>query len=290
MEVKKDGEQAKGLCRLLVFQDFFDLTGGDFSQGDDDFPVVAIDQGLGALEKLPRPLGSKHHQLEAARDFFETIFNGNTRHIAILRSLAFTAPNSPDFPSLVNRRLEQSLTTSFSTLYIFSAREGKGAVLEVLKTIGRGFTSVFAGNGISQNPDPRDALLNSYRDLSNLARQISAHANKAPYPHVAAGLRRIAEEKQSSADLLREKILGFGSRPDEISREIKSGKNHWERLVEDLNDQTAVENRLLQRAALLNEISPETAELLRQIADSHRNHRKVLLDLIARADPQAEQT
>jgi rubrerythrin len=159
-----------------------------------------------------------------------------------------------------------------------------------MKTIGRGFTAAFAGNDLSQNRDPRDALLHSFRDLSNLARQISAHADKAPYPHVAATLRRIAAEKQSSADLLREKILGFVSSPDEIPREIQSGKNHWERLAKDLNDQTAVENRLLQRTALLNENYPETAELLRQIADSHRKHRKVLLDLIARADPQAEQT
>lgn len=163
-------------------------------------------------------------------------------------------------------------------------------MLEVLKTIRRGFASVFAENERSQNPDPRDALLDCYRVLSNLAKQISAHADKAPYPHVAASLKRIAEEKQSSADLLRAKILGFGLRPDKISREIKLGKNHWERLAEDLNDQTAVENRLLQWAALLNENSPETAELLRQIADSHRKHRKVFLDLIARADPQAEQT
>lgn len=149
---------------------------------------------------------------------------------------------------------------------------------------------MFAENENARNLDPREVLINSYCDLSNLARQISAHADKAPYPHVAALLRRIAEEKQSSADLLREKILGSGHRPDELSLEIKSGKNHWERMAQDLNDQTAVETRLLDRAALLNGNSPKTAELLRQIADSHRKHRKVLLDLIARADPQADQT
>jgi rubrerythrin len=163
-------------------------------------------------------------------------------------------------------------------------------VLEALKTIVRRFTSVFAGNEKPQDLDPGEVLRKSYRDLSNLARQIAAHADKAPYPHVAAALRRIAEEKQSSADLLRGKILGSGHRPDELSPEITSGKNHWERLTQDLNDQTAVETRLLDRAALLNENSPKTAELLRQIADSHRKHRKVLLDLIARADPQADQT
>jgi hypothetical protein len=145
-------------------------------------------------------------------------------------------------------------------------------------------------NGKSKSTEPADILMESYRDLCSLAEQISRHADRAPYPHVARLLRRIAQEKRSSADLLRDKLLGAGTTLEDIALEIRSGKNHWERITQDLNDHRALEARLLERAALINERAPETAELLGQIAASQRPHTEVLLDLIARADPQAEQT
>jgi hypothetical protein len=145
-------------------------------------------------------------------------------------------------------------------------------------------------NGKSKSADPVDILIESYRDLCSLAGQISRHADRAPYPHVALLLRRIAQEKRSSADLLRDKLVGTGTRLEEMAFEIKSGKNHWERMTQDLNDHRAIETRLLERAALINERAPETAELLRRIAASQRPHLQAFLDLIARADPQAEQT
>jgi hypothetical protein len=145
-------------------------------------------------------------------------------------------------------------------------------------------------NGKSKSVDPAGILIESYRDLCSLAAQISRHAEKAPYPHVAQLLRRLAQEKQSSADLLRDKLLGGGTRLEGAPFVIKSGKNHWERMTQDLNDHRALETRLLERATLIGEQAPETAELLRQIAAAGRPHTDALLDLIARADPQAEQT
>jgi rubrerythrin len=145
-------------------------------------------------------------------------------------------------------------------------------------------------NGKSKSTEPADILMESYRDLCRLAAQISRHADRAPYPHVARLLRRIAQEKRSSADLLRDKLVGTGTSLEDIPFEIKSGKNHWERMTQDLNDHRALEARLLERAALINERTPETAELLRRIAASERPHIEAFLDLIARADPQAEQT
>ena len=145
-------------------------------------------------------------------------------------------------------------------------------------------------NGKSKSADPVDILIESYRDLCSLAAQISRHAEKAPYPHMARLLRRLAQEKQSSADLLRDKLLGAGTRLEEMAFEIKSGKNHWERMAQDLNDHRALETRLLERATLIGEQAPETAEFLRRIAAAQRPHMEALLDLIARADPQADQT
>lgn len=145
-------------------------------------------------------------------------------------------------------------------------------------------------NGKSKTHGPIQILEESYRDLCSLSRQLCSHAERAPYPHVARRLRQMAEEARSSANFLRDKILSTGKRIEEISGDVKSGKNHWERMVQDLSDEKEIETRFLERAALMDEAAPEAAELLRQIAVSHRPHIDALLDLIARADPQAEQT
>ena len=145
-------------------------------------------------------------------------------------------------------------------------------------------------NGKSKALDPIQILEESYRDLCSLTRQLDSHAERAPYPHVARRLRQMAEEAGSSANLLRDKILSSGKRIEEIPGGVKSGKNHWERMAQDLSDEREIETRFLERAALVDEAAPEAAELLRQIAASRRPHIDALLDLIVRADPQAEQT
>ena len=163
-------------------------------------------------------------------------------------------------------------------------------MIELFKKVREVLRRASMHNGRSKTTDPVAILTESYRDLLSLAAQISNHADRAPYPHVARLLRRIAQEKQSSADVVRQKLVGSRTSQEEVPFEIKSGKNHWERMAQDLNDHRALEARLLERAALLDEEAPEMAELLRQIGASHRPHMEALLDLIARADPQAEQT
>lgn len=145
-------------------------------------------------------------------------------------------------------------------------------------------------NGRAASDDPLDILKESYSDLSLLAAQVSNHAARAPYPGVAERLRRIAEEKQSSADLIRSRLLAAHQTLDEVSLDIKSAGNHWERMAQDLSDHSALETRFLERAARLDEKDPDSADLLRQIVQSHGNHLKAFMDLIARADPQAQQT
>ena len=145
-------------------------------------------------------------------------------------------------------------------------------------------------NGKPAVDDPLEILQESRRDLVRLAAQIANHADRAPYPHVAEQLRRMAEEKRASADLLGDRIMRAGGRLEETAVEIQSGKNHWERMAQDLNDQNALDNRFVERAALLGETAPELADLLERIAASDRRHAKIFMDLIARADPQADQT
>jgi hypothetical protein len=132
-----------------------------------------------------------------------------------------------------------------------------------------------------------EILKTSYQDLSRLARQIDNHAEKAPYPYVAKQLRLIAEQKHLSAGLLKNKILKSGSQPEESKSEVKSGNNNWERITRDLEDQRELESQLLRYAALLAEEAPEISELLKRIVAEQAPHRTSLLDIVARADPQA---
>lgn len=145
-------------------------------------------------------------------------------------------------------------------------------------------------NGNLQVSGPIKALRITYHELLRLADQFQAHAEKAPYPHVAAGLQQIAIEKRQSANTLREKIRDIGGGWEEPRLDIKSGKNHWERMVRDLEDQRALETGIVDQALLLAADAPEISNLLRQIAAAQEPHKETLLDLVARADPQATQT
>ena len=163
-------------------------------------------------------------------------------------------------------------------------------MLELFKKVQAIFKPASTQNGKPKVLDPIEILKESHYALCSLAGQINSHAERAPYPHVAQQLRQIAAEKRLSANLLRDKILSLAERLEDTPSDIKSGKNHWERMVQDLRDQKALENGFLERAALLDEQAPELAELLRDLVVSQRSHKETLLDLITRADPQAEQT
>ncbi|HEY6197013.1 MAG TPA: hypothetical protein VI231_00250 [Candidatus Binatia bacterium] len=145
-------------------------------------------------------------------------------------------------------------------------------------------------NGHRESNDPVDVLNESYRELNRLAAQIFNHADRAPYPGVAQTLRRVAEEKQSAAKTLHDKLAAMGGTMYETPLDIDSGGNHWERMGRDLSAHSVLETRFLERAARLDEKAPDIAELLRQVVHVQSNHVRILMDLIARADPQAHQT
>lgn len=150
--------------------------------------------------------------------------------------------------------------------------------------------SAAAKNGKAKALPAIEVLTAGYNDLRRLTEQIKVHAERAPYPHVTARLRQMASEKERLAAALREKILGMGGALKEPVTALKSGKNHWERMVQDLEDQKSLEAFLLEQATLLADESPEIGDLLSRIAADQSPHREILLDLIARADPQAEQS
>lgn len=165
--------------------------------------------------------------------------------------------------------------------------EGMSAVRERLKTL---LGIPIGRNQLHRVDNPVEILRLSYHDLARLAQQIDAHAGQAPYPHVAERLRRIASEKRERAEALRKKFLSLGGRPDDGFGEIRLGRNHWERINRDVEDQKRLESQFLQRAPLVAENAPEVASLLQEIVASELLHKEILVDLSARADPQAHQT
>jgi len=152
-----------------------------------------------------------------------------------------------------------------------------------------GLRSVNEENGISRGPV--SALKRVYHAQLRLAEQIKAHAQAAPYPHVAERLRRIAEEKSNVCETLKGTLLKLGTYVEaEPVLAIKSGRNHWERMAQDLNDQSVLERMLRELSGFRLHDDPEITELLSQVLASETAHREILTDLVMRADPQAHQT
>jgi hypothetical protein len=149
------------------------------------------------------------------------------------------------------------------------------------------------GSGAKTNGMPRDpaiALKKVHLAQLRLATQIKAHAELAPYPHVAQQLDHISTEKLKACEALREVLskleIYIGH---EAPDEIYSGGNHWERISRDVHDQSALEQTLRELTGLLFHEAPEVSEFLSRMLVSERAHRGVLTGLLMRADPQAHQ-
>ncbi|MEK7334287.1 MAG: hypothetical protein AAB222_03070 [Candidatus Binatota bacterium] len=165
-------------------------------------------------------------------------------------------------------------------------RKRQEMIRELLKKLSAILRCAAARNGKSKATV--EILKADYHDLRRLAEQISNHAEKAPYPHVTQRLRQIASEKRNSTSILKEKLLSLGGGLEEFPLDLKSGKNHWERMVQDLQDQKALETSFFERTMRLADEAPEISDLLRKVVDAQLPHKEALLDLVARADPQAE--
>jgi hypothetical protein len=122
-----------------------------------------------------------------------------------------------------------------------------------------------------------------------LANQIAVHAADAPYPQIRRKLHEIAIQKLESAKKVRTVIEKLGEKPRLPKGEPKTGKNHWERLNLDLQDQIALDD-LLFTLELKAAETPEIAKWVEELRSSQKTHRQILLDLVATADPQATQT
>jgi hypothetical protein len=141
----------------------------------------------------------------------------------------------------------------------------------------------------SRRETPVKGLALAHELVLQLANQIEVHAAGAPYPHIGRTLHEIATQKCDSAKKLRTVIENLGEKTRSPAGEPKPGKNHWERLNLDLQDQIALDDFLFTLELKAGE-TPEIAKIAKDVRSSQRSHRRILSDLIAIADPQATQT
>ncbi len=130
-----------------------------------------------------------------------------------------------------------------------------------------------------------DEYVRQARDVA----QFQEHANKMTYPHFRNRLLGIAEEERSHVEWLREKIRALGGKPPEVVLPVTSGRNNWECLLADVEEEGRDNSVVLGRIYTLGEeADPEIAEGLRRMHDDEKRHRQEILDMLMKSDPQAE--
>ena len=87
-------------------------------------------------------------------------------------------------------------------------------------------------------------MLLIYQQNSRLAEQIESHAELAPLSQVSERLRRIADEKRDIGERLKKMVEELHGSIREAANRPASGKNHWQRLSRDLDDQRALDDLL----------------------------------------------
>jgi hypothetical protein len=142
----------------------------------------------------------------------------------------------------------------------------------------------------TRDVEPLEALLLVHQQNMRLAEQIESHAELAPYPQVAERLRRIAEEKRDIGNRLRKIMEDLHGSIREAAQPPATGKNHWQRLIRDLEDQRDLDDLIARYEFTLVPQIAGGSELLDEIKQIHERHRQSLVRLVALADPQANQT
>jgi hypothetical protein len=171
-----------------------------------------------------------------------------------------------------------------------SCAEKKDFIMPLLKKLGQLLVPERMSDNRTRDVEPLQALLLVYQSNARLAEQIESHAALAPYPQVAERLRRIADEKRAVGNRLRKIIEDLHGPIKEPAQPLAIGKNHWQRLICDLEDQRKLDDLVGRyEFTLIPQISGGN-EFLDELKRIHDRHRQSLTRLIALADPQASQT
>jgi rubrerythrin len=144
-------------------------------------------------------------------------------------------------------------------------------------------------------PDERKRLIEFLRqEYVSEARDVAQfreHAKRMTYPQFRERLLRIAEEENAHVEWLRKQILNLGGAIPENPLPVKEGRNPWENLRIDAEEEQRDSIEVLyQIYAVAERINPQIAEGLRRLYEEEKRHRGEFLDMLMRTDPQAFET
>lgn len=132
-------------------------------------------------------------------------------------------------------------------------------------------------------------LTTAYHEELRVALQLRLHAERVPYPNLAATLLGLAEREDAHAALVREQLARLGATITSAGAgSPRGGRNYWERLTFDLEDLRAKGARYRELALHWDVDEPDTAAVFDRLANEDAVLCRVIGDLIARSDPHAE--
>lgn len=210
-----------------------------------------------------------------------------------MRDIRAPRPSSafiqPDSANPVNLPSEANcLDNTVPCPYV--ALKKKDFIMRLLKKLGQLLVPERTSDDRTRDMKAPETLLLVYQKNAQLAEQIESHAELAPYPQVAEQLRRIADEKRDLGNRLRKIIEDLHGSTREAPQSPAIGKNHWQRLIRDLEEQRKLDDIVARyEFTLIPQISGGS-EFFDELKRAHDRHRQSLIRLIALADPQASQT
>ena len=129
----------------------------------------------------------------------------------------------------------------------------------------------------------RDAYLDEIKDIATF----SWHAEQMYYPHFRERLLRIVAEEQTHVRWLEEKIRALGGDlPLAVETPVR-GKNTWESLRMDLQEERKDQGELLHGLRTAEHLDQEIAEGFARLRQDERSHRAELLAMLMKSEPDA---
>ena len=153
------------------------------------------------------------------------------------------------------------------------------------------FWQWLAGSQEPQHKDPNllvPELVLHHRAESGLVRQLRAHAELSPHQAGKEQLRAAADEQHAIAQRISEKVAELGGEcGEEENVTPKTGRNHWDRVVQDLEESQALTQRYNEQAIYWDPDLPDATQFFLALERDKKRLNALLRDIALRADPHA---
>ena len=160
-----------------------------------------------------------------------------------------------------------------------------------------GFWERLIGSESAQSKDTRELLqklVASYDEERGLARQIRDHAERSPHQSGEQQLQGVAAHQDHVVELLHNAIMAHGETTQQAQGDEssvlpppKSGKNHWARMVHDLEDNQMLMKRYGEQGMYWDPEWPDVVALFRSLEQEKSRIGAQLRDIALRADSHA---